>query len=290
MIVGVLGATGFVGRRLVPALLSAGHDVVALTRRPAEYLGPGRPAAADLDDASSLPAALAGLDAAYLLTHALGTPEFEQREAEQARTLAAAAAGAGLGQLVFLSGLGTGELSPHLRSRRTVEQLLREGPTPVTVVRAGIVIGAGSAGWEMLRQMLDVLPVMVADLRARHLHQPIAAADAVGYLVDVLGRTDCLDATVEIGGADVLRFSEMLQRTAGLTDRTQLVQVPWVPTALAAFGVGLMTDVDGATARDLLGSMANDSVVTDSAAADRLGRRVLGFDDAVRSALAEPAA
>src|SRR3954471_5709399 len=183
--IAVLGATGFVGRRLVPQLEAAGHDVIALTRRPNEYTGLGTARFADLDDPASIRTALADVRGAYHLVHALGSVRFDERERRHAAALRDAAADNGLDQLIFLGGLGREDprLSPHLRSRRDVERVLREGPTSVTVLRAGILIGAGSAGWELLRQTVELLPVVVSDPRSRTKHQPIAADDAVGYLV-----------------------------------------------------------------------------------------------------------
>jgi uncharacterized protein YbjT (DUF2867 family) len=249
-----------------------------------------RGVAADLDDPPSIPAALTGAEAVYHLAHSLGSPHFEQREQAHARTVAAAARGRRVRQLVFLGGLGRDDdrLSPHLRSRRQVERALTSGSVPVTVLRAGILIGGGSVAWEMLRQVVEVVPLSVSDARARTRHQPIAACDAVGYLVDVLGRDDCLGRTLEIGGADVLSYREMVSRLAALTHRLRpQVTTPWLPDVVAAAGVELITDVDGALARDLLGSMANEAVVTDDAATGLLHRTVLGFDDAARLALAE---
>src|SRR3954470_13054875 len=139
--VAVLGATGFVGRRLVPQLEAAGHDVVAVTRRPEQYVGPGTPRYADLDKSASVRTALSDVRAAYHLVHALGSDRFDERERRHAATLRDAAAENGLDQLIFLGGPGreAPRLSPHLGSRREVERVLREGPTPVTVLRAGIL-------------------------------------------------------------------------------------------------------------------------------------------------------
>jgi len=288
-VVAVLGATGFVGRQLMPVLIERGHQIRALTRSPDQYDGLGTPTYADLDDPTSLEPALTGCDVAYLLSHALGTPGFEEREAAQAEGLARAAATVTLGQLVFLSGLGRddGQLSPHLRSRRAVERILQAADLPVTVLRAGILVGAGSTGWEMLRQMLDALPVMVTDARARTSHQPIAVEDAVGYLADVLGNEACLRSTIEIGGADVLTYAEMVRTVADLTQSRRPVEVPWVPNLVSAVGVHLLTEVDGPLAQDLLDSMRTVAVVTDDSAQRLLPRAVLGFEEAARRALAQ---
>ncbi len=288
--IAVLGATGFVGRRLVPALQAAGHDVVALTRRPDAYAGPASARYADLDDPAAVREALSDVHAAYHLVHALGSDRFDERERRHAETLRDAAAEKGLQQLIFLGGLGREgtRLSPHLRSRREVERVLRQGPTPVTVLRAGILIGAGSAGWELLRQTVELLPVVVSDPRSRTKHQPIAADDAVGYLVDVLGHADCSGRTFDIGGPDVLRYRDMIARLARLTHRWRPhVEVLWMPGVLTGLGAGLLTDVDRRVARDLLGSMPHETVTTERAITRVLPRELLGFEDAARRALEE---
>lgn len=290
MKVTVIGASGFVGGRLVPVLVERGHDVSALTRRPDEYRGPAEPRFADLDDLDSLLQALSGAQVVYLLAHSLGTDSFADREARQAGSLRDAAAEAGLDLIVFLGGLGRDgdDLSPHLQSRRRVEEILRSGSVQVTVVRSGIILGAGSAAWELLRQLVEVLPVTISDPRAGTLTQPIAVRDAVAYLADVIDHDSCRGLTLEIGGADVLAYHQMPERVAALTNRTRLrIRVPWLPNAVAAAGVELLTDVDGSTAQDLLGSMSTEAVVTDPKVHELLPRTVLGFDDAVRAAIAE---
>lgn len=286
--VAVIGASGFVGRNLVPALLARGHEVAALTRAPERYEGPGEAVGADLDAPLSLLPALEGVSVVYVLAHSLGSPRFERREARHAEAVALAAAEVGADHVVFLGGLGSesGELSPHLRSRRRVERVLATGPTPVTSLRAGILIGAGSAGWEMLRQTVNRLPLLLSDPRARTRHQPIAVADAVGYLVDALATESVYGRSLEIGGSDVLSYRDMVRRLAVLTKaRRLLLEVPWLPHAVAALGAALLTDVDGPTARDLLGSMSHEVVVTNDLAARLLPRHVLGFEAAAKAAL-----
>lgn len=288
--VAVIGASGFVGRNLVPALLARGHAVSALTRAPGRYRGPGEAVAADLDSPLTLLPALQGVSVIYVLAHSLGSPRFEQREARHADAVALAAASVGAEQVVFLGGLGSenGGLSPHLRSRRRVERVLASGPTPVTSLRAGILIGSGSAGWEMLRQTVKRLPLLLSDPRARTRHQPIAVADAVGYLVDALATEPVYGRSLEIGGSDVLSYRDMVRRLAALTKvRRLLVEVPWLPHPVAALGAALLTDVDGPTAWGLLGSMAHEVVVTNDLAAQLLPRHVLGFEAAAKVALAD---
>src|SRR6185312_11031240 len=204
----VTGASGFIGSHLTGALAAAGHEVRAMTRHPERYRGAGSPVPGDVADPDSLDEALAGTDAAYYLVHSLGSDDFEQRDAQAARNFAAAAGRAGLERLVYLGGLGAedGELSPHLRSRRTVERLLAAGPVPVTVLRAAVVIGHGSISWEMTRQLIDHLPMLVTPRWVKTRTQPIALPDVIRYLVGVLEPEAARGRVFDIGGPDVLRY------------------------------------------------------------------------------------
>ena len=156
----VAGATGFVGRQLCPALLEAGHQVVAMTRKPEEYQGVGEPARGDVGDPASLVEAMRGCAAAYYLVHQLGEQNFARADAEAATAFGGAAAQAGVGRIIYLGGLGNSadDLSEHLRSRREVESLLGDAGVPVTVLRAGIIVGHGGISWEMTRQLVEHLP------------------------------------------------------------------------------------------------------------------------------------
>ena len=177
----VAGSSGFVGQRLCPALVAAGHTVQAMTRHPDTYSGAGEPVYGDVHDADSLSTALASCDGAYYLVHSLGDAEFAERDAQAARAFARAAAEAGLGRIVYLGGLGDDDddLSAHLRSRREVEHLLGSTGVPVTTLRAGIIIGYGGISWEMTRQLVEHLPAMVTPRWVRTRTQPIAIADVV---------------------------------------------------------------------------------------------------------------
>ncbi len=211
----VTGATGFIGRRLVPALIEKGHEVRAMTRRPEAYDGPGDPVGADVNDADSLTAPLEGVDVAYYLVHSLDDADFERKDAEAARAFAKAAADQGVRQIIYMGGLGDdGELSAHLRSRRQVEGLLGETGVPVTVLRAAIVVGAGGISWEITRQLVKNLPAMVVPKWATTMTQPIALDDVIRYLVGVLGEDAALGQTYEIGGPDRLTYVDMLRLAA----------------------------------------------------------------------------
>jgi uncharacterized protein YbjT (DUF2867 family) len=290
----VTGASGFVGSRLVPALLEGGHRVRAMTRHPDTYDGPGEPVYGDVADADSLRAALEGMDAAYYLVHSLDSDDFEQRDAEAATAFGHAAAEAGVRQIIYLGGLGDLDdtLSAHLRSRRDVEQLLGLGGVPVTVLRAAVVVGHGGISWEITRQLVDHLPAMVTPKWVNTKTQPIALRDVVRYLVGVLDNADAIGKIFEVGGPDVLRYVDMMRRAAKIQNgRTPpIVPVPLLTPRLSSMWLALVTDVDQATARNLVDSMNNEVIVRDDAITRLLPGDLTSYDDAVRLALAERAA
>ncbi|MDN5894578.1 MAG: NAD(P)H-binding protein [Nocardioides sp.] len=286
----VAGATGFVGARLVRALSDDGHDLRAMTRNPGRYDGPGRPVHGDVHDPGTLPAALAGCSTAYYLVHSLDSPDFVERDAAAARAFGMAAADAGVTQIVYLGGLGRDDdsLSAHLRSRREVEGLLAAGGVPVTTLRAGIIIGGGGISWEITRQLVQHLPAMVTPRWVRTRTQPIAVADVVHYLVGVLGLTDALGGTFEVGGPEVLEYAEMLQRVAAIEHRRlPIFPVPLLTPGLSSRWLALVTDVDVQSGRALIDSMANEVVVHDPSILTLLPIPLTSYDDAVRLALGE---
>jgi uncharacterized protein YbjT (DUF2867 family) len=286
----VTGATGFIGRRLVPALLNAGHEVRAMTRRPESYDGPGEPVAGDVDDTESLRAALEGVDVAYYLVHSLDDAEFERKDAQAARSFAGAAEAQGVRQIVYLGGLGDdGELSAHLRSRREVERLLAERGVPVTALRAAIVVGAGGISWEITRQLVKNLPAMVVPKWAATKTQPVAVDDVVRYLVGVCGNEAAMGQTYEIGGPDQLTYIDMLRVAARLgTGRgVPIVQVPVLTPGLSSRWLALVTDVDVTTGRNLIDSMGTEVVVTEQRIREIVPGEPLGYAEAVRRALKE---
>lgn len=286
----VAGASGFVGRRLCAALVADGQAVRAMTRRPETYGGAGEPVYGDVQDAASLRSALDGCRAAYYLVHSLGARDFERLDREAAKAFGAAAAEAGLGQIIYLGGLGRDEedLSPHLRSRREVESVLAGSGAPVTTLRAAILIGAGSISWEITRQLVEHLPVMVTPRWVSTRTQPIAVADVVRYLVGVLDNPEAVGRVFEIGGPEVLRYATMLRRVAALQGRRcLLIPVPLLSPRLSSLWLGLVTDVDPATGRSLIDSMSNEVVVRDPSIGEVVPLVPMGYDDAVRLALEE---
>ncbi len=286
----VAGASGFVGRRLCAALDRAGHDVAAMTRNPAGYRGAGTPVRGDVQDRASLEQAMAGRQAAYYLVHSLQDADFERKDAAGATAFGEAAARAGLHRIIYLSGLGddADDLSAHLRSRREVENLLGAGGVPVTVIRAGIIIGHGGTSWELTRQLVEHLPVMVTPRWVSTRTQPIAVGDVVTYLTGVLEPAEASGRVYEIGGPDVIEYSTMLRRVAAIENRPLLLlPVPLLTPGLSSLWLTLVTDIDAATGRALIDSMTNEVIVRDHSVRDLIPIRPVPYDDAVRAALRE---
>ncbi len=290
----VTGATGFIGSRLVPELVRAGHEVRAMTRHPDDYDGEGTPVRGDVDDPGSLAEAMTGCDAVVYLVHAIGRDDVGTHDVQVARDLGLGAAAVGVRQIVYLGGLGDEDggadadgLSEHLQSRRDVESALSAAGVPTTVLRAALVLGEGSLSWEILKQLVEKLPVLPVGPWRDVKVQPIGVADAVAYLVGVLGREEAHGQVYEIGGPDVMTYGELLERTGEVLGTShRLVGLPALPDAAAAVGVRLLTDVDGDEAATLVESLRNE-VVADAAPIRALvPRDLLGFEDQVRAALA----
>jgi uncharacterized protein YbjT (DUF2867 family) len=287
----VTGATGFVGGRLVPSLVAAGHEVTVLVRDAGRYDAPAgvRVVEGDLLDPASFDEAL-DVEAAYYLVHSMRAgADFEERDRRAARNFARAASGAGVERVVYLGGLGEerDDLSAHLRSRREVEAILAEGEYDLTTLRAAIVVGAGSASFEMIRQLSSRLPVMVTPKWVDTPCQPIAVDDVVAYLVGVLDAPETADDTFEIGGPDVLTYGELLRRTGRqLEHEPTLLSVPFLSPRLSSYWIGLVTDVPASVARPLVDGLKNPVVVQDDRIRGHVDVDLTPFDEAVRRALA----
>ncbi|MDQ1720675.1 MAG: hypothetical protein QOI26_409 [Pseudonocardiales bacterium] len=286
----VTGASGFIGSHLCRALAQSGHRVRAMTRRPDSYSGAGEPVAGDVGEPASLLAPLSGVHTAYYLVHSLDSAEFEEVDAQAARAFGAAAAEAGVRRIIYLGGLGAEDqqLSAHLRSRRAVEGLLGQAGVAVTVLRAAVVIGHGGISWEITRQLVDHLPVMIGPRWVSTRTQPIALADVVRYLVAVLEAPQSAGQVYEIGGPEVLRYVDMLRRAARIQHKRTLpvLPVPLLTPRLSSAWLALVTDVNLATARNLVDSMTVEVVVRQNSIQRLVPGPTIGYDESVRQALA----
>lgn len=288
----VTGATGFVGSRLAAALTAAGHDIVAMTRRPGRYRGPGTAVRGDVADPATLPGAMRDCEVAYYLVHSLDHRDFRTRDAAAARAFGVAASSAGVGRIVYLGGLGdpADTLSHHLRSRQECEALLAEAGVPVVTLRAGIVIGDLGTSWEIVRALVQWLPAMPVPTWTSTLTQPISIADTVRYLVGVLDLPPAPSRHYDIGGAEVLRYADVLSRLSAVERRPSLLVPVPVPSirlaaALSARVLPLLAGVDGRTVQSLVESLRNEVIVRDPAIRALIPFAPMDYDDAVLAAL-----
>jgi uncharacterized protein YbjT (DUF2867 family) len=269
----VTGASGYIGGRLVPELLRAGHRVRCLARSPRKlrdhpWAGDAETVQGDVTDAGSVAAAMRGIDVAYYLVHALGTgSEFEETDRRAARVFAEQAHSAGVRRIVYLGGLTPPNvpersLSPHLRSRAEVGRIFLDAPVPATVLRAAVVIGSGSASFEMLRYLTERLPVMVTPSWVHTRTQPIGVRDVLRYLAGSATMPYDVDRAFDIGGPDVLTYREMMSRYAAVAElpRRLIVPVPVLTPRLSSHWVGLVTPVPAALARPLTESLRHEVV------------------------------
>ena len=269
----VTGATGYVGGRLVPRLLEAGHDVRVVVRNAHRLEGVPwgdqvEIIEGDLADARAVREAVADRDIVYYLVHSMSASgDFESAEHDIATTVATEAKAAGVGRFVYLGGLHPeGELSQHLRSRAEVGRILLDSGVPTIAFQAGVVIGSGSASFEMIRHLTDVLPYMPAPKWVRNFIQPIAIRDVLYYLVEAATVDGEYNRTFDIGGPDVLRYGQMMNGyavEAGLPQRP-IASLPVLTPWLAAQWVNLVTPIPRALAVPIVSSLQFDAVVRES--------------------------
>jgi uncharacterized protein YbjT (DUF2867 family) len=270
----VTGATGYIGGRLVPELLAAGYTVRCMARDPGKLAD--RPwsddieiAKADVSDAAALREALTGCDVAYYLIHSLGTgSSFEQRDRDAARAFADAAREAEVKRIVYLGGMISGQegdLSPHLRSRAEVGDILLDSGVPTAALQAAVIIGSGSASFEMLRYLTERLPAMITPKWVETRIQPIAVRDVLRYLVGAAALPEDVNRRFDIGGPDVLTYADMMQHYAAVAKLPPrlLVSVPVLTPSLSSHWVGLVTPVPSGLARPLVESLRVEVVASE---------------------------
>jgi uncharacterized protein YbjT (DUF2867 family) len=287
------GATGYVGGRLLPRLLDAGHDVRCVVRTPdhADVPDGARVIRGDVLEGTGLDEAMDGADLAYYLVHSMGSPDgdddFATRDRRAARTFGEAAARGGVPRTVYLGGLegGDADASEHLRSRHEVAGVLHELVPELVYVRAAMIVGEGSVSFQMLRGLVERLPVMITPKWLETRSQPVAIRDVVGTLAALADR-DEVPGEVQLGGADVLTYREMLRRFAAVQARRQpvLIPVPLFTPRLSSYWVALVTPVGLGMVKPLVEGLSAETVVREPPPAG-LNDRPLGFDDAVRAAL-----
>jgi uncharacterized protein YbjT (DUF2867 family) len=294
----VTGVTGYIGGRLVPELLEAGFRVRAMARNPDRlrdraWYGEVDVVEADAGDAQQLRAAMNGVDIAYYLIHSLGTGRrFAARDRHNALTLGTAAREAGVSRIVYLGGLYPDgeELSPHLASRREVGEILLASGVPATVLRAAVILGSGSASFEMLRHLTDRLPVMVTPRWLSTRIQPIAVRDVLHYLVGSASMPADVSRGFDVGGPDVLTYREMMQRYAKVAHLNQrrILLLPLLTPSLSSHWIGLVTPVPSSIARPLVESLVHEVVCKEHDVARYVPdpeSGLIGFDHAAELAL-----
>jgi uncharacterized protein YbjT (DUF2867 family) len=297
----VTGATGYIGGRLVGDLLEAGHDVRAMSRtagwlRDVPWADQVEIVAADASDRDGLTEAMAGIEVAYFLIHSIGSgAEFADRDRRVAENFAAAAEQAGVRRIVYLGGLGdanSGGVSRHLASRAEVGKILLNSAVPTIVLRAAVILGSGSASFEMLRYLTERLPAMITPKWLNTRIQPIAVRDVLRYLVAAASLDEQLNRTFDIGGPDVLTYEDMMQRYAAVAGlrRRLILRVPVLTPKLSSHWVGLVTPVPASLAKPLVESLGTEVICGEHDIADYVPdppAGLIGFERAVELALAK---
>src|SRR4051794_18571042 len=294
----VTGATGFIGGRLASALARAGWEVRGLVRDRASSRARALERSGltlhegDVLRPESLRGAGQGVDVAYYLIHSMGRGGgggFVAGERAAARSFAQMARSEGIERVIYLGGLGDRPHSKHLRSRHETALALAEHGPPLTYFRAGMVVGAQSESYRTLRYLVQRLPAMIAPAWLKHATQPIAIDDTLRYLVQAPSIVASTGREVQIGGADVLSYGEMLDRMAAILGlrRRPRVPVPLITPWLSSLWIGLVTPVDAGVARPLVEGLAVPTVVTDPSGAKLFNVQPISFDEALRRAVAD---
>ena len=267
----VTGATGFIGSRLVSLLSSNGYTVTGLSRQKLNNTQNVKYVQADVFDNDELDQSMQGIEIVYYLLHSMeGSKsewqEFANREKIQAQNFLKSATKAGVKRIIYLGGLVNDslDLSPHMKSRKDVGDILRSGAIPVTEFRASLIIGAQGGSYAMLRYLVERLPVMVCPSWVKSLAQPIAVDDVIFYLAESLSKPETNGQIFEIGGPDKITYEELMRIYSAYLNRNLFVlQIPFLTTRLSSYWVDLITPVKASLARPLIDSLVHDTVVTD---------------------------
>lgn len=288
----VTGASGFIGRLLTKALLAEELQVRCMMRRASFHPdGSVETVHGDLLKPATLPAAMAGVDTAFYLVHSMagGRAGFERRDREAAENFVRAAELAGIRRVIYLGGLGeTGDdLSEHLKSRLEVAQILRSGNFATTFLRAAIIIGADGASFEMVKALVERLPVMITPRWVTTRCQPIAVTDVISYLVGCLKDERTSGGTFDIGGPDVITYKEMMERFGRIRGRALFIlPVPVLTPRLSSYWVGFITPVPPSVSMPLIEGLRNEVVCREHAIRQLIPLQLTSYDEAVRLALA----
>lgn len=293
----VTGATGYIGGRLVSGLLEEGYAVRVMSRDKDRLTGRNwsrqvETVEADVLNPETLPAALDGIHTAYYLIHSMRAGErFIRQDRDAARNFARVACEADVERIIYLGGLGStdDDLSPHLKSRQEVGQVLRESGLPVTEFRAAVIVGAGSISFEMVRYLTERVPVMICPRWVYTEIQPISISDTLTYLIRALERPESAGEIIEIGGADVLTYADMMLRYARIRRlRRWMLPVPLLTPVLSSYWVHLVTPIDARIARPLIKGLRNRVVVNDTKASEIFPDITpISYDEGVEMALSQ---
>ncbi|GFO57586.1 NADH-binding protein [Geomonas sp. Red276] len=288
----VTGASGFIGQRLVKALCAEGVSPRCLLRRSLSLPVGAEAVIGDLLIPETLSSAMDGVDTAYYLVHSMagGRAEFESRDRAAANNFITAATAAGVRRVIYLGGLGeTGSrLSGHLQSRMEIGSLLSSAPFKTTFLRAAVIIGSGGASFEMIRYLVERLPVMVTPRWVSTRCQPIAVDDVIRYLTGCLHDERTAGETFDIGGPDILTYREMMEHFAAIEKRKLFIlPVPVLTPKLSSYWVWLVTPVKPSISMPLIEGLANEVVCKDNRIRELIPFRLTPYDEAVRIALAK---
>ncbi len=288
----ITGASGFIGQRLTKALYAQGADIRCLLRNPAPLPSGATTSIGDLLKPDTLPAAMEGVDTAYYLVHSMaaGRAGFEERDRTAALNFTNAASAAGVRRVIYLGGLGEtgGGLSEHLKSRLEVGEILRSASFATTFLRAAVIFGAGGASFEMIRSLVEHLPIMITPRWVSTKCQPIAVNDVIRYLTGCLHEERTAGSTFDIGGPEIMTYREMMERFAVIEGRKLfIIPVPVLTPKLSAYWVWLISPIKPSISMPLIEGLANEVICREDRIRELLPFRLTPYDEAVRIALAE---